>query len=129
MIAVDLWAPQPPRDEEGAETYEGWEADKSLANFKGILSRFGWDKRVKVLQMRTVEEAELVEDKSLDFVFIDADHSYSGCLADIKAWTPKVRPGGMVSGHDYEWPTVMRAVSDTGGADVVASDNVWIRYV
>ena len=37
-----------------------------------------------------------------DFVFIDADHSYEGCAADIKAWASKVRPGGWVCGHDYE---------------------------
>lgn len=40
-------------------------------------------------------------DASLDFVFVDADHSYAGCRADIEAWLPKVRPGGWIGGHDY----------------------------
>src|SRR5580765_3267312 len=42
-----------------------------------------------------------VADDSLDFVFIDGGHSYDMALQDINDWTPKVRHGGIVSGHDY----------------------------
>ncbi len=53
----------------------------------------------------------------LDFVFIDADHSYEGCRKDIEAWSKKLRPGGLLSGHDYdnvEFPQwgVKRAVDE-----------------
>ena len=41
------------------------------------------------------------EDGSLDFVFIDGDHSYEGVKADITAWWPKMVRGGIFSGHDY----------------------------
>jgi len=41
------------------------------------------------------------EDKSLDFVYLDADHSYDSTMLDIIMWTRKVRVGGIVSGHDY----------------------------
>lgn len=41
------------------------------------------------------------EDNSLDFVYIDANHSYENVKADIEAWTKKVKVGGIVSGHDY----------------------------
>lgn len=41
------------------------------------------------------------EDNFLDFVYIDGDHSYKHVLHDVTAWTPKVKKGGMVSGHDY----------------------------
>lgn len=40
-------------------------------------------------------------DESLDFVYIDANHSYESAKADIEAWAKKVKPGGIVSGHDY----------------------------
>jgi hypothetical protein len=38
----------------------------------------------------------------LDFVFIDADHSYEGCKADIEAWRQTLKPGGLLCGHDYD---------------------------
>ncbi len=39
-----------------------------------------------------------------DFVYIDADHSYEAVKADIEAWWPKVRMGGVLAGHDYTKP-------------------------
>lgn len=49
--------------------------------------------------------AATLPDGGLDFVFIDADHSYEGVRADLVAWAPKLRPGGILSGHDYGLPT------------------------
>jgi predicted O-methyltransferase YrrM len=64
---------------------------------------FAKDRR-SVLAMRSLRAAELVHDDSLDFAFIDADHSYEGCKADIEAWTPKIKRGGWICGHDYANP-------------------------
>lgn len=49
----------------------------------------------------SADMAQKFEDESVDFVFIDADHSYEGCLRDITAWFPKVKQGGVIAGHDY----------------------------
>jgi predicted O-methyltransferase YrrM len=55
--------------------------------------------------------AEEFDDYSLDFVFIDADHTYESVLKDIYAWYTKVRTGGILSGHDYSsWSGVKMAV-------------------
>ena len=40
-------------------------------------------------------------DESLDFIYIDGDHSYKAVKADFEAWWPKIRPGGYVFGDDY----------------------------
>ena len=57
--------------------------------------------RYKIMRMTSVEAAETFPQKSLDWVFLDGDHSYEAVKADIQAWTPKVRPGGLICGHDY----------------------------
>lgn len=130
MTAVDLWQEQPQNaGVPGGETYAGWKHDKAFETLKMISEQPHYAGRLKLMRMRTDEAAKLVPDHSLDFVFIDADHSYEGCRADIENWTRKVDHGGLLCGHDYGWDTVKRAVHDTGKVDLVAEDNVWGRYV
>lgn len=57
--------------------------------------------RCRVLRMDSAEAAGQFADKSLDFVYIDGDHSVQGCTRDILAWAPKVKSGGILAGHDY----------------------------
>lgn len=45
--------------------------------------------------------AALYGDASLDYVYIDADHHYEPVCRDIDAWLPKVKPGGIIAGHDF----------------------------
>lgn len=63
----------------------------------------------------SVEAAKAYADATLDAVFIDADHAYASVRADIDAWLPKVRPGGIIAGHDFcaDYPGVVRAVTET----------------
>lgn len=58
--------------------------------------------RRDVVRLRSNEAAMSISPASQDFVFIDADHSYEGCKADIEAWGSRVKPGGWLCGHDYE---------------------------
>lgn len=75
--------------------------------------------------------ASVLPKVSLDFVFIDAGHDYQSVLNDIKWWTPIVRAGGILCGHDYgveEFPGVKKAVDETGSAQVVGK-SIWWRHV
>lgn len=69
-----------------------------------------------------------------DLIFIDADHSYEGCKADIEAWRVHVRPGGWLGGHDYQNPDprfsgVDRAVSEAFPSGVEVGENYtwWVQ--
>jgi len=52
-------------------------------------------------------------DASLDFVYIDGNHKSPWVDQDLELWWPKVKPGGILAGHDYinaAWPDVLKAV-------------------
>jgi hypothetical protein len=70
------------------------------------------DKNAIFVREFSLDAAKLIPDGSLDYVYIDACHEAPHVGNDIAAWVPKVRPGGMVSGHDYIYPhrAVMMAV-------------------
>jgi len=87
-----------------------------------VASEFG--DRAEVVRAASLDAAKAVADESLDFVFIDADHRYEAVAADIQAWQPKVRKGGVIAGHDYgpQWPGVAKAVKRYVDAVPVAVD-------
>lgn len=47
------------------------------------------------------EYAPKVEDKSIDFIYIDGDHSRKGIITDLYHWYPKLKDNGIIAGHDY----------------------------
>lgn len=52
--------------------------------------------------MTSEQAAPLIPDGSLDMVIIDALHTEEQVAQDIRLWTPKVRPDGIMMGHDYD---------------------------
>jgi predicted O-methyltransferase YrrM len=65
---------------------------------------------INPIRMTSVEGSKLYQDNSLDFVFIDACHTYECVKEDIEHWLPKVKIGGILAGHDFHYPTVSKAV-------------------
>jgi predicted O-methyltransferase YrrM len=51
--------------------------------------------------------------RPIDVLFIDGDHSYEGCRADLEAWLPFVQPGGWIAFHDSSEAGVERAISES----------------
>lgn len=71
---------------------------------------------VALILSPSVRAAKFVPDGSCYMVFIDADHTRDAVLADIRAWAPKVAPGGVLCGHDYfVFPGVREAVHEVFG--------------
>lgn len=67
---------------------------------------------IEVIESDSAEAANQFADGSVDFCFIDADHSYEGVKRDIAAWFPKMKVGGVIAGHDRVRVGVARAVAD-----------------
>lgn len=66
----------------------------------------------RAIRLESKEASTIYADESLDFVFIDGDHSYNAVMEDLKAWYHKVKPGGVIAGHDYWFHEVSDAVQN-----------------
>jgi hypothetical protein len=90
-----------------------------------------WKERMKPysnvtkLKRPSVKAAAIFDPCSLDAVYIDGDHRYDAVKADIRAWWPKVREGGVIGGHDY-YDDIARAVRELLGENIKTySDSSW----
>jgi predicted O-methyltransferase YrrM len=66
----------------------------------GNLREFGCRSKIVIGSSPAVSSE--FADGSLDFAYIDADHLYESAAKDLEAWWPKIRSGGILSGHDYK---------------------------
>jgi hypothetical protein len=127
LIAVDDFAP-------GYRTWMGteWTTEQQVANqleFEKVMRSH--PDRLGFLNMTSQNAARWLAE-TLDFVFIDADHSYEAVKADIAAWLPRIRPGGWITGHDYDpakFPGVVRAVEESFADFHLGDDFVWMSQV
>lgn len=74
-----------------------WKDDNIFEQAKQRL----FDKKYNLIRKSSKEAVKQFPDKSLDWVYIDAAHDYESVKEDIELWSPKVRDGGVVMGHDY----------------------------
>lgn len=126
MIGVDAWVPilGPKQDRDtGRASYA--DHDMPAIGRQVQNAALAWGQRVMIIQHDTADAAKYVPNDFLDFVFVDADHSTEGVMRDVAAWYPKVRTGGIISGHDANWPSVQRALSYTFEAWGEMHGNVW----
>ena len=69
--------------------------------------------RINIVRCLSTEAVLKYDDKSLDFVYIDANHAYEYVKQDIELWLPKIKCGGTLAGHDYNvWEGVNKAVHE-----------------
>lgn len=99
LISVDPWQAAPPEAYDDVANVSQDEHDAFHAETVGRLARFG--ERSSVWRMTGGEAAERIPHHCLDFVYLDARHDEASVHEDLTHWYPKVRPGGIIAGHDY----------------------------
>ena len=62
------------------------------------------DPEVEICRMTSDMWFEQFNDEMLDWIYIDGDHSYEGCLRDLENSLKVVKQGGLILGDDYGWP-------------------------
>jgi hypothetical protein len=99
LISIDPWLEAEPDEYVDHANVDQDQHEQFYRRTKELLARHG--DRSEIWRATSVEAAGRVPDRSLDFVYIDARHDYDSVLEDLEAWFPKLRPGGLMAGHDY----------------------------
>lgn len=103
LVGIDPFGPYRKR---GGVTQQ----DAAYAATCKFLARFN----VEVWREFSLDVVHKFDNESLDFINIDGDHSFDACMADLIAWVPKIRKGGIIAVHDYcavNWHGVTQAVN------------------
>jgi hypothetical protein len=100
LHCVDPWVPYDNYVEQHSES-DAKNMNNAMRIARERLAKYGCN----FIRKYSLDAANDIKDESLDFVFIDGNHSFEYVIDDIVAWSRKVRPGGIVAGHDY-WNSV-----------------------
>lgn len=100
--------------------------------YESVKERFKKYSHVKLNRMPSSKWFAENKDLKLDWIYIDGDHSYEGCLADLEAALPMIKKGGMILGDDYGWPNaryqkvgVTKAVNEFRKKHKFPNDSFW----
>lgn len=127
LTGVDLWSPNIARKTRAKNLDEFNDSInyEYFQNLKKKTKKYG--ERAILHRMFTLEAAKIIDNNSLDFIFVDADHNYEGVYNDIKSWLPKIKDDGWILGHDINWPSVKKAVDELIPGYIIGLDNCWGR--
>jgi len=98
-------------------TFVDWDGSDWNKDRQDLMKKAAQDKmlahkdKVEFLHVSSEEFVKTIEDESLDFVFIDGDHSFEAALKDFQNYYPKVKTGGIFGGHDIQLDSVRNALS------------------
>lgn len=99
LFLIDCWAHQDPTVYDDPEANVSDPQQEEL--YQVTKRRFKHEKSVEIIRAFSKDAAQQFADESLDWVYIDANHGYEAVKEDLGLWWSKVKPGGILSGHDY----------------------------
>jgi glycosyltransferase involved in cell wall biosynthesis len=119
IYAVDHFLGSKGEEEQHKEAKDDIVYNQFLENTKQFSN-------IEVLRMSSEEAVKQFEDKSIDMIFIDAEHTYEGIKKDIEIWLPKAKK--IICGHDYcdAWQGVKKGVQEKFGK-LATADSIWIK--
>jgi hypothetical protein len=79
----------------------GWNQKKLDERYDKTIQRLSPYPNVTILRETSMEAVKRFEDYSLDFVYIDGNHRFKYIAEDLCEWSPKLKKGGVICGHDY----------------------------
>lgn len=107
LYAIDIWG---LNEEYKEANWADLEINKVEEKFRSAMSEYD---NVEIIKDFSVNAAKTIADKSLHFVYIDAEHNYYKVMQDIATWLPKIVDGGYIGGHDTCMYDVIYALRDS----------------
>jgi hypothetical protein len=140
---IDPWEGEEESNNEGNRT---WEAVRTEFETNTRQWRHGFHPKVWEYKNYSHKCHHLWPDNSVDFIYIDGNHSYESVKQDIELYLPKLKKGGIIAGHDYKflnidnrgnWATIdsqfpgtIKAIDEVlGGVDFNFSDSSWAKVI
>lgn len=111
LYCVDPWQP-----------YREIPHDRSDAEAAALAALAPYEDRVTILKATSTDTVDIVQ-SPVDFVYVDGAHDYHNVLNDLRLWWSRVRPGGILSGHDWDYQPVQSALHS------FFSDNRYLMYI
>jgi hypothetical protein len=105
--------------------------DSHEKRYQSVKEHFATNQSVILVRDYSTEAAKQFEDEFFDWVYIDADHSYDGCITDLKAYNKKVKQTGYIWGHDWLAGTYTKKGFDVNRAvkDFVEENGYIISFI
>lgn len=107
-------------------------SQQSISFLQDKLSRYIKSNRCLLHHSSSESYASTLSDKSVNVIYIDANHTYESVYQDLRLYYPKIMLGGYLCGHDYSaaWPGTMKAVNEFAeslGKDIkIFRDSSWL---
>ena len=99
LLCIDPWKAEAYQKGEQPESSED---QKFFDNrYQETVDRLSQFANAHIIRSTSMEVVDIVGDKTLDFVYIDGNHDFINVAQDIHHWFKKVKPGGILAGHDY----------------------------
>lgn len=126
IYAIDSWIGYP------AEIYR--DTFHAFERFVSNVTHEGVEHKIVPIRMTSLQANRLLRKSvnSVDMIYLDADHSYDAVLADLKAWSPYLKSGGIFCGNAYskngETAAILRAVKEfarENGRRLVVNGYFW----
>lgn len=114
FLAVEIMNSGKEISVDAYDLWTGWRGQPSREAVEQTMLLHGVLGPLRLWAEDSATAASRHDDASVDFLFIDAAHTYEAVKADLTAWWPKMKPGATFAGHDYvpQWPGVVQAVNE-----------------
>jgi len=108
LFAIDCWGP-----------FDGnhLTSEDQEQRFKQVTVDFSRYSNVTIVRQYSHAAAKARPNNSIDFIYLDADHSHEATLLDLRSWFPKLKKKGIMAGHDYYRGCGVKSAVDQFGVE------------